>query len=197
MAAAKLVRSSLVALAALSGCASDSIESHPANPEIQREVKAVVENVRSETGTALYTDLRRLVAFDVFAVRQVSDLAEDVNPRLRSNAMWVLAQIQDRDHPAIMAKIDGVLRHGLDDVDLSVRYESAVGLAARGNWDVLPILIGGLEQQDSGIRFRCNEQLVATTSRDFGFPIDGSTEQRKAAVDRWKQWYVDWQKTRS
>jgi hypothetical protein len=77
-----------------------------------------------------------------------------------------------------------------------VRFEAAAGLAARGDWDVLPVLIEGLESSESGIRFRCHEQLLATTSRDFGYGIDDPIERRETAVGRWRAWYADWKSTR-
>jgi hypothetical protein len=186
-----------VALFAFAGCAADPIASHPANPEIQREITEIIKRVRTETGASLYDDLKRLVAYDIFAVAQVSELARDPNARVRSNAMWVLAQINDPEHPTVMKKIDGALKDGLDDKEPTVRYEAASGLAARGDWEVLPVLIDGLQSNDSGVRFRCHAQLVATTSRDFGFSVDGPVDQRAQAIDRWRIWYSDWLKTRS
>ena len=187
----------LVALAVLSACTSDPMRSHPANADIQHEVARVVEAIRHETGTALYSDLRKLVAYDVFAVDKVAGLANDSNARLRSNAMWVLAQIRDNEQPAIMDRIDRTLRGALGDGDPTVRYEAAAGLAARGHWDVLPELIGGLESDDSGIRFRCHDQLLATTSRDFGYLVDGTVEEREIAIAKWRHWYMDWRVSRS
>src|SRR5262245_48024512 len=107
------------------GCAaSDSFDSHPQNPKLQRDIAEIVKRVRVESDRALLEDLRRLVAYDVFAVEQVSELAEDSNPRLRSNAMWVLSQIQDREHPRLDQKIEKILRSGLEDPDRSVRLEA-------------------------------------------------------------------------
>lgn len=188
---------SIVVLSGLVGCASGDISDHPANPEIQREIVQIVQAVRQESGTALYSDLRRLVAYDVFAVEQVSKLAEDPNARLRSNAMWVLAQVHDPERSKVMDHVDSVLRKGLKDPDQTVRLEAAAGLASRGSWDVLPVLIDGLDNDESSVRFRCHEQLVTTTSKDFGYQVDAPAEDRKAAAERWRRWYEGWQRTRS
>lgn len=178
-------------------CASDPIDSHPSNPEIQRQVTAIVKLVRDQQGNELLASLQRLVAFDVFAVNQVAALAEDPNPRLRGNALWVLSQIRDTEQPARMATIERCLRNGLEDPDSSVVYEAATGLASRGEWDVLPRLIDGLGDRDPSVRYRCHQQLVATTSRDFGYSIDGTPEQREVAMAAWREWYASWQKTQS
>ena len=179
-------------LFALVGCSSNEISDHPANPEIQREIAQIVENVKSETDTQLYNDLRRLVAYDVFAVDQVSKLAVEPNARLRSNAMWVLAQIKDAERPAINEEIDAILHKGTKDDDDSVKYEAAAGLAYRGSWDVIPILIDGLENENPSVRYRCHDQLVTTTSKDFGYQVDSSESDRQAAAERWRHWYAGW-----
>lgn len=182
----------IAGLVALVGCSSNDIVNHPANPEIQREISQIIENVKQESGTALYSDLRRLVAYDVFAVAQVKELAEDRNARLRSNAMWVLAQIKDPERAAINAEVDSILRDGTKDDDAMVKFEAAAGLAQRGSWDVLPILIDGLVFDDATVRYRCHEQLVTTTSKDFGYNVDSSPNDRQAAAERWRHWYADW-----
>jgi hypothetical protein len=187
---------SIVVLSGLVGCASGDLTDHPANTEIQREIAQIVEAVRQETGAALYADLRRLVAYDVFAVEPLSKLAEDPNARLRSNAMWVLAQVRDAERPKVIEHVEEVLRRGLKDEDSTVRLEAAAGLAGRGAWDVLPVLIDGLDAPESSVRYRCHEQLVTTTSKDFGYQVDSPEDDRKAAADRWRRWYDGWLRSR-
>jgi len=191
-----LRRSLLVpALALLAACASDAIDTHPANPEIQRQIATIMQAVRNDSGASLYANLRRLVAYDVFAVDQVLVLAKDDNARLRSNALFVLAQIKDTEQASRMERIEDALRDGLDDPDSTVRYEAATGLASRGEWDVLPVLIDGLDNEDPGVRYRCHQQLLATTSQDFGFSVDDDLALRHASVSRWRDWYARWEKT--
>ncbi len=184
-------------LVALTACASDSIRSHPANPEIQRQIASIVAQVRYQTGAELVMSLERLVAYDVFVIDQVAELADDPNPRLRGNAMWVLAQVRDGEHPDRMTRIERILRDGLEDPDATVAYEAATGLAARGEWDVLPRLIDGLDDADPGVRYRCHQQLVSTTSRDFGYSIDGDPAVQQVAIDAWRDWYAAWSGSRS
>ncbi len=179
------------------GCASDPIESHPAYAQVQQEVATIIAAVRTDSGPALLSNLHRLVAYDLFAVEQLCELASDSNPRLRSNALYVLSQIVDAAHPIRMAEINDVLHDGLADADAVVRFEAATGLAARGDWSVLPRLIDGLENPDSGIRFRCNEQLVVTTSRNFGYSTDAPEGDRQRVIEQWRRWYDAWQKTRA
>jgi HEAT repeat protein len=192
-----LQAASLAGAVTLAACASDPLVEHPANLEIQREITTIIARVKVETGAQLYDDLKRLVAYDIFSIEQVSKLVDDPNARVRSNALWVLAQIQDPERPDLMRRVDRALKSCLDDVEPTVRFEAAAGLASRGDWDVLPVLFDGLESSESGIRFRCHEQLLATTSRDFGFGIDAPPEERAEATARWRAWYEEWSRTRS
>ena len=87
-------------LASTAGCslfssAPPPLTEHSEYDNLQREVKTVVQSVRDSQGPALFAHLRRLLAYDVFAVDQVAELATDPNARLRSNAVWVLGQIRD------------------------------------------------------------------------------------------------------
>jgi len=190
----KLLRPALcITLALLAACASDPIDTHPANPEIQRQIATIMQAVRNDTGASLYANLRRLIAYDVFAVDQVLVLAKDDNARLRSNALFVLAQIKDTEQASRMERIEDALRDGLEDPDANVRYEAATGLASRGEWDVLPVLIDGLDSEDPGIRYRCHQQLLATTSQDFGYSVDDDVAQRHVSVSRWRSWYEHWE----
>ena len=106
----------------------------------------------------------------------------------------VLAQIQDPEHPAYSDKIDRALREGLDDTDSLVRYEAAVGLLDRNHWDVIPVLLEGLEDERAGVRARCHQTLRLVTSQDFGFSLDAPPADREVAVQRWKSWYDDWRR---
>lgn len=190
----KLHRTLLVmTLAVLAACASDPIDSHPSNPEIQRQIATIMQQVRNDTGASLYANLRRLIAYDVFAVDQVLVMARDDNARLRSNALFVLAQIKDTEQASRMERIEDALRDGLDDPVATVRYEAATGLASRGEWDVLPVLIDGLDSDDPGVRYRCHQQLLSTTSQDFGYSVDDDVANRNAAVTRWRSWYTGWE----
>jgi len=56
----------------------------------------------------------------------------------------------------------------------------------------LPILIDGLENDDSTVRYRCHEQLVSTTSKSFGYNVDAPETDQQAAAERWRRWYAGW-----
>jgi len=173
-------------------CTTHPIYDHPQNPQIQGEIRQVVKEVRNLSGEPLYERLRQLVAYDVFSVDEVTKLCRDPNPRLRSNAMWVLGQIGDPNYEDIERRILTALRRGSRDADRIVRYEAASGLLLHNHWDAIPILLEGLADPEPGISHNCNVVLTQVTSRNFGFDIDAPPEERMAAVQRWRDWYKDW-----
>ena len=179
------------------GCSSGSkLADHPEYGHVHKEVYAVIDEVRTAKGTDLYNHLQRLVAYDMFAVEPVLDeLAEDPNPRLRSNAMWVLAQINDPEFPVLNAKIQQALEEGLEDGDRLVRYEAASALLTRNDWTVVPVLLEGLSDSEAMVRYNCHESLKSVTSQDFGYTVDSPEPERVAAISRWESWYQDWQRS--
>jgi hypothetical protein len=52
----------------------------------------------------------------------------------------------------------------------------------------IPQLIADLDNNDPAIRFYVIEALRKLTSQDLGYQYFVDEDQRKPAVDRWKQW---------
>jgi len=178
------------------GCRSSApLQDHPEYEKLQGEVEQIINAVRVNSGPQVMVSLERLIAYDVFAVDQLLDLAHDPSARLRSNALWVLAQINDPNYPAVQKQIHRALREALDDRDRLVRLEAANGLLARNDWESIPMVIAGLEDDDPVVRFECHETLRQVTSQDFGYRADAAPEQRQVAVARWKEWYSGWAAT--
>jgi HEAT repeat protein len=181
-----------ISMVAAVGCSSMRIEEHPEYDKVQIEVADVVKQVRETTGPELYPLLKRLVAYDVFAVDQVVELTGESNSRLRGNAIWVLGQIYDPDYPDSSAKAEEAVRDALQDPDQNVRYEAAAALVTRDQWDVIPMLLEGMQDRNPRVRFNCHESLKLATSKDWGYAVDDTTEEREAAIRRWSSWYEAW-----
>jgi hypothetical protein len=65
----------------------------------------------------------------------------------------------------------------------------AVGLGgAKTDSQVVPALIGRLNDTDPVVRLAANEELRKRTGRDFGFVPWASDEERSRAVARWRTW---------
>ncbi len=169
-----------------------TLQDHPEYDRLQGEIERVCDYVRNTSGAELYSHLKRLVAYDVFAVDQVMEMADDPNARLRCNAIWVLAQVRDPKFPDVERRIYRTLRNGLDDGDRLVRFEAASGLVGRNSWDVIPVLFEGMEDADPSVRFNCHETLKLATSKDFGYLVDAPANERSEALRRWERWFDDW-----
>jgi hypothetical protein len=65
----------------------------------------------------------------------------------------------------------------------------AVGLGERKpDSQVVPALVGRLEDGDPVVRLAAYEELRKRTGRDFGYLPWESPENRSHAVDRWRAW---------
>lgn len=65
----------------------------------------------------------------------------------------------------------------------------AVGSGPRqADPQVVPALVGRLEDDDPVVRMAAGEELRKRTGQDFGFVAWASPEERAAAVARWRSW---------
>jgi len=58
-----------------------------------------------------------------------------------------------------------------------------------GDWDAMPVLIGGLESDVKLERALCVETLFEATRERHGFHAGASLPERQAAVERWRGWW--------
>jgi hypothetical protein len=58
----------------------------------------------------------------------------------------------------------------------------------RPNSQVVPALLGRLEDPDPVVRLAAHEELRRRTGRDFGFVPWAGAEERSGAVARWRGW---------
>ncbi|MFI5454233.1 MAG: hypothetical protein ACHRXM_02165 [Isosphaerales bacterium] len=65
----------------------------------------------------------------------------------------------------------------------------AVGLGRRQPDSlVVPALVGRLGDADPVVRLAAHEELRRRTGQDFGYVPWASSEERSAAIDRWRAW---------
>ena len=65
----------------------------------------------------------------------------------------------------------------------------AIGMGdRRPNSQVVPALIGRLEDPDPVVRLAAHEELKRRTGRDFGFVPWSGAEERSRAIGRWWDW---------
>lgn len=175
--------SAALAVAALTtlGCASKK-EYPDTPPVIQGQIDMIVDRLRRETGQEFLSDIRRLVAYDVYAVPKLVELLDERDHRLRSGAAFALGDIND-------PRVIPALKDHLEDSNEMVRLEIARSLLTRGEWSGIPVLIRGLRSPEAAVRMHCDEALRSQTLKDFSFPVNGSPEDREASIHKWEDWW--------
>jgi hypothetical protein len=67
----------------------------------------------------------------------------------------------------------------------------AIGLGeSQPGAQVVPALIGRLEDADPVVRLAAHEELRRRTGRDFGFIPWANSEERQVAIGRWRSWLL-------
>lgn len=77
------------------------------------------------------------------------------------------------------------------DPDPEVRERAIWSLGSLRRYEVVPVLIGALEDPDGGVRHEARESLrrLSRKPRGFGLPEAPTPEQVKEAVEKWNRWY--------
>ncbi len=70
-----------------------------------------------------------------------------------------------------------------------LKLENARTLVRLGDWEAMPILIDGLENEDHFKRALCAQALFNATRENNGFDPAASLPEREAAVARWRSWW--------
>ncbi len=80
----------------------------------------------------------------------------------------------------------------LTDRDQGIRRVAAWGLARTADLDVVPALIGALNDPDEAVVTMAREglQLLSRKIDGLGPPTPSTPEQRRAAAERWSAWYA-------
>jgi HEAT repeat protein len=72
----------------------------------------------------------------------------------------------------------------------ALKRARAVGLGKNlPDQEVIPLLIGRLEDHDPVVRISANEELRRRTGQNFGFVSWSEPADRAQAVERWKAWW--------
>jgi hypothetical protein len=78
--------------------------------------------------------------------------------------------------------------------DLEEKIPAIQDASRRHDLSVAPQLVKDLESDDPAVRFYSIRGLHALTGETFGYRYYDSEDDRKAAVDRWRQWLAEQQR---
>lgn len=113
------------------------------------------------------------------------DLAGGNSARGRSFALSVIAAMGER---RLLEPLREVLP--FESLDRAGhRYEYARALVKLGDFSKIPVLIGGLEDENLYTRAVANEALKSATNNAIPFRADGPPEERAQAVAAWREWW--------
>ncbi|QYK49585.1 MAG: HEAT repeat domain-containing protein [Phycisphaeraceae bacterium] len=78
---------------------------------------------------------------------------------------------------------------GLDSYDPTGRIEAMLEVAAKNDTSKIPQLISALDSDDSAVRLTAIRTLERMTGQTLGYDHAAPERERRAATDRWVEWY--------
>ncbi|MEQ8765018.1 MAG: HEAT repeat domain-containing protein [Planctomycetota bacterium] len=116
--------------------------------------------------------------------RALIDQLASGNPSVRFNAVDELLRLRDE-------RLAPWLVDQLEDDDMFVRYLIAEGLGELGRKDVCSALIERLDDPESIVRDSAHRSLETLLGLDVSYDPNGTVEERRAGVTRWKKAWDD------
>ncbi|MEM1449796.1 MAG: hypothetical protein AAF957_02260 [Planctomycetota bacterium] len=119
------------------------------------------------------------------AYPRLLEMVEIGDMRQRSFALSVISALRDR---RLVAPLKAVMPEKALEIQTH-RYEYARALATMGDYEMLPALIDGLQDDDHFLRALANQTLREVTNNDVPYEATAPREERQIAVEAWKSWY--------
>lgn len=91
----------------------------------------------------------------------------------------------------VLAACTKPIPRGYRSHDPTGRIEAMLETAATGDRSKIPQLIGELDSDDSAVRFTAIGTLERLTGQTLGYDYAAPERERRAATDRWVEWYED------
>ena len=112
------------------------------------------------------------------------------HPRFHQ-ALAALEEMSQDPDPQMLSKLDRQLRQLAQSDSPEAKVAAVKALAATGKMDVVPLLIRLLEDPHPQVMLAARDALRRLSRRmeGFGLPDRPSPDQRRRAVQRWKQWF--------
>ncbi len=171
---------------ALVGCATQApTTARFAEPNalMGEEIRSRIAEIPFQHREELYLNLVWLSQRGEHAIPSLIEALHHAEPKVRSNASWVLGQIGDR-------RVIPDLQPLAEDRDRTVRLEVARTLLVLGDMRYAPELIGALDSDKPQVRYLCHEALKQATGQDFGYDhLSDDGRNRQLAVLAWREWW--------
>lgn len=180
-----------IALAAASflavyGCAfrgkKSDLTASVARDETDETISRILESVPYRNGPSLFKAFEDILCYGKLAGPALEKGLAHNNPAVRSFAAGVLGGLNDPIYIPPLKKME-------NDPNPAARYEAAFSRVELGDWSSISILIGGLEDPDRVIRYKCFDMLSSVTGLTFGYDWAEGPERRKETAARWREWW--------
>ena len=112
------------------------------------------------------------------------------HPRFHQ-ALAALEEMSQDPDPRMLSKLDRQLRQLAQSDSPEAKVAAVKALAATGKLDVVPLLIRLLDDPHPQVMLAARDALRRLSRRmeGFGLPDRPSPDQRRRAIQRWKQWF--------
>lgn len=129
---------------------------------------------------------------EVETVEKVLSAVEQSGDSDRFQTIEALGYIPSEAATPLIDKHAEKLRELAGDASPDARLAAVRALAKRRNMDDVPVLIYGLTDPDANVVLAARDGLrrISRKLHGFGLSDDFSDPQRRAAVARWKEWYL-------
>lgn len=174
----------LLALAA-AGCSSNESRTE-LSAGLENQMNRYIRRVQVGRPETLFRELAALSAFGRHAVDPVKeDLLGSENPRVRSNAVYVLGEIYRLDGDPVAFE---AVQDMLHDADQSVRLEAARALVDAGDFRALDELVRGLQSEERIVRIGSFQALRRAAGSTYGYDPDVEPLASAEAAQRFADW---------
>jgi HEAT repeat protein len=193
----------LVAAAALSGAGCSSKDAESSRIESYRSDRNVEGLAREAAGAKTDTSAAAVQALGTLgptAIPRIQESLKDTRPEVRVAAALAYGQaVQVRTQAAPPADQVRPLAEAVrTDPSPEVRAAAATALGHARAMDEMQTLFKALEDPDPMVRARASAAVTRITGRRYETYVDGTPEQRRAAVaDIRQMWAADEKGTRS
>jgi hypothetical protein len=187
----KSVATRLIPLAvlALASCASNPAEEPQASPwlapspVLERQIEERVARLPWSHGQERVDLILWFASVGEPTYSYLLELCSDPRPDVSAAALAALGATRDSRLVDHLRALDWP-----EVLPEQVRFERARAFLRLGDWSEVGVLVDGLADDELWTRAWCFRALQESTNRTFDFDPKASEEERRAGVERWRDW---------
>ncbi len=186
----RTVLASLLLLVGLASCASTSkgaddgaSEWLKPSPNLRRQIEDQITRLPWTHGLERVEQITWFAGVGEPAYSYLLELCSDARPDVAASAVAALGATGDSRLVEPLRQVEW--RAG---DDKALRFERARAAIRLGDWGQIGVLVDGLEDSSPWVRGLSITTLREATRIDLGFDANADEANRRAAVQRWRDW---------